>query len=90
MIVGHEGATVTCVVTEFAMKHWSWARWCIRSNVAASGSAPTKTIRGERMTVVIAIRPASFLAITPAPPPNTRVSHCTEGLEEADHERPDS
>ena len=39
------------MVTEFAMKHWSWARWCIWSNVAASGSAPRKTIRGERMTV---------------------------------------
>ena len=60
-----DGTTVTCVVTEFAMKHWSWARWCIWSNVAASGSAPRKTIRGKRMTVVIAIRPASFLAITP-------------------------
>jgi hypothetical protein len=56
----HEGATVTCVVTEFAMKHWSWARWCIWSKVVASGSAPAKTIRGESVTVVIACRRRSW------------------------------
>ena len=60
-----DGTTVTCVVTEFAMKHWSWARWCIWSNVVASGSAPAKAIRGDSVTLVIASRPASFLAITP-------------------------
>ncbi len=57
--------TVTSVVTEFAMKHSSWARWCIRSSTTSSGTRSPHSIAGSSVTRVTANRPSALPSSTP-------------------------
>src|SRR6266849_664936 len=57
-------ATVTLVLTELAMKQFSWAAWCILSSSSALGvRSPLHVIFGRSSTRVIAIFPSEFFSM---------------------------
>jgi hypothetical protein len=55
----YAGSTRTSVRTELAMKHSSWARWCMRSSTSAGGGS-RKVTTGRSTTRVIASLPSAF------------------------------
>src|SRR6516162_78949 len=58
--------TVTLVLTELAMKQFSWAAWCILSSSSALGiRSPLHVSFGRSSTRVIAILPSAFFSMYP-------------------------
>src|SRR5262245_15760578 len=62
----YRSATVTFVLSEFAMKQFSCAAWCIVSSSSALGlRLPLQVIFGRSSTRVIASLPSAFFSIWP-------------------------
>ena len=59
-------STVISHLTEFAMKHSSWAEWCSEASSSAFGTfVPANSIFGRSVIRSIPIRPAAFFAMVP-------------------------
>jgi hypothetical protein len=64
--LGRRYSTVTCVLTELAMKQISWASWCRRSSASFCGAAPAHSIVGCSFTLVTANLLGAISSVVPS------------------------